>query len=76
MLCIMCQQSSSLVGRMKTNAVYVVIESQDVAGDGILVDEVIRFTADKAKKHCPIALRRIIFRRKQDQKVLVLSATI
>jgi putative transposase len=64
------QQGSTFVGRMKTNAVYEVIERRNVAGN-ILADEVIRFTAKKAKKDCPIALRRITFRRVEDQKVLV-----
>jgi putative transposase len=64
------QQGSTFVGRMKTNAVYEVIERRNVAGN-VLADEVIRFTAKKAKKDCPIALRRITFRRVEDQKVLV-----
>jgi putative transposase len=55
---------------MKTNAAHEVIEHRNVAGN-VLADEVIRFTAKKAKKDCPIALRRITFRRVEDQKVLV-----
>ena len=65
------QQGSRFVGRMKTNAVYEVVENRQVVGEGILADEVIRFTADKAKKACPIALRRVTFRRAEDQKILV-----
>lgn len=64
------QQGSTFVGRMKSNAVYEVISSCNVMGD-ILADEVIHLTAKKAKKDCPVALRRITFRRAEDQKVLV-----
>ncbi len=65
------QQGSKFVGRMKTNAVYEVVESRQVVGDGILADEIIRLTSDKAIRDCPIALRRVTFRRAEDQKVLV-----
>ncbi|MFT7675224.1 MAG: putative transposase [Gammaproteobacteria bacterium] len=64
------QRGSTFVGRMKSNAVYEVIDCRDVV-DETLVDEVIHFTAKKAKKGCPIALRRITFRRAEDLKVLV-----
>ncbi len=65
------QQGSKFVGRMKSNAVYEVIETRLAEGDGVLADEVIRLTANKAKKDCPIPLRRITFRRAEDQKLLV-----
>jgi hypothetical protein len=61
------QQGSTFVRWMKTNAVYEVIERRN----NVLADEVIRFTAKKAIKDCPIALSRITFRRVEDQKVLV-----
>jgi len=35
------------------------------------MDEVITLTSNKVKKDCPILLRRITFRRKEDQKILV-----
>ena len=65
------QQGSKFVGRMKTNAVYEVVETRPEKGDGVLADEVIRLTSSKAKKDCPIPLRRITFRRAEDQKLLV-----
>ena len=65
------QQGSKFVGRMKTNAVYDVVEIRDAEGDGVLADEVIRLTSSKAKKDCPIPLRRITFCRAEDQKLLV-----
>ncbi|MBE9563883.1 MAG: IS4 family transposase [Proteobacteria bacterium] len=65
------QQGSKFVGRMKSNAVYEVIETRLAKGDGVVADEVIRLTASKAKKDCPIPLRRITFRRAEDQKLLV-----
>jgi putative transposase len=43
------QQGSTFVGRMKTSAAYEVTERRNVAGN-VLADEVIRFTAKKAKK--------------------------
>jgi len=65
------QLGSTFVGRMKTNARYEVIENKDVLGDGIIGDEVIRLTAKKAQRDCPIPLRRVTFIRKEDQKQLV-----
>ena len=65
------QLGSKFVGRMKTNAIYEVIETRQAQGDGVVADEVIRLTANKAKKDCPIALRRITFHRAEDQKLLV-----
>jgi hypothetical protein len=65
------KQGSTFVGRMKKNALYEVIEFRDRNGGDILSDEVIRLTSDKARKDCPILLRRITFCRKEDQKILV-----
>ena len=65
------QQGSKFVGRMKSNALYEVLEEREVAGDGIHGDQLIRFSAEKARKGCPITLRRVTFVREEDQKVLV-----
>ena len=56
---------------MKTNACYEVIESRATQSDQVRSDEVIRLNSDKAKADCPIALRRIVFERAEDKKVLV-----
>lgn len=65
------QQNSVFVGRMKTNARYEVIETLPTLGEGVVSDELIRLSAIKAKKDCPITLRRITFTRSEDQKQLV-----
>lgn len=65
------QQGSKFVGRMKSNAVYDVVETRPAKGDGVLADEFIMLSAKKAKRDCPIPLRRITFRREEDQKLLV-----
>lgn len=65
------QQNSIFVGRMKSSACYEVIETLKATGNGILSDEIIRLTSDKARKTCPISLRRVTFLREEDQKVLV-----
>lgn len=56
---------------MKSSACYEVIETLKATGNGILSDEIIRLTSDKARKTCPISLRRVTFLREEDQKVLV-----
>ncbi len=56
---------------MKINACYEVIETHDPQGEGIVSDEIIYLTAKKARKDCPIPLRRVTFVRKEDQKQLV-----
>ena len=65
------EQGSTFVGRMKKNALYEVVEFRDVSGENIVYDEVIRLTSDKARKDCPTLLRRITFRRPEDQKILI-----
>jgi IS4 transposase len=65
------QMGSTFVGRMKINACYEVIESRATQSDQVRSDEVIRLNSDKAKADCPIALRRIVFERAEDKKVLV-----
>lgn len=58
------------VGRMKTNALYDVTETRQPIGENILTDEVISLSSDKAKKDCPIPLRRVTFVREEDSKKL------
>lgn len=65
------QQGSVFVGRMKRNALYEVTEFRERETAAILSDEVIMLSSDKAKKDCPSPMRRITFRREEDQKVLV-----
>ena len=65
------QQNSVFVGRMKTDARYEVVSIRKAQGPGVISDEVIELSAPKARKDCPIPLRRVTFQRKEDQKVLV-----
>ena len=65
------QQGSVFVGRMKSNARYEVIEELSAQGEGVVSDELIRLSSVKAQKDCPITLRRITFKRSEDQKQLV-----
>ena len=64
-------QGTLFVGRMKTTAVYEVIETRKTTEDFILQDQVIRLSSDKGKKDCPTDLRRVKIRRKEDGKELV-----
>lgn len=65
------QMGSTFVGRMKSNACYDVIETRKTKTDSVLSDEVIQLSSDQAKEDCPIHLRRITFKREEDQKDLV-----
>ena len=65
------QMGSNFVGRMKTNACYEVIETRVTCSNQVRSDEVIRLSSAKAKVDCPIPLRRIVFERAEDKKVLV-----
>ncbi len=64
------QQGSVFVGRMKKNALYEVLETKCVIGEGILSDEVIQLSSYKAKRDCPTPMRRVKFCRKEDGKIL------
>ena len=64
------EQSTRFVGRMKNSAVYTVVEEKEPVGEGILSDQIIRLSSDKAKKDCPTDLRRIRFCREEDGKLL------
>ena len=63
-------QGTHFVGRMKTNAVYEVIEARETSADHILEDQVIRLSSEKARKDCPTNLRRVTIIREEDGKVL------
>ena len=65
------QKNSKVVGRMKKDAKYTVMKENDVYEEGVVSDEIIRFSAKKAQKECPINMRRVTFIRKEDQKELV-----
>lgn len=55
---------------MKKNALYEVLETKSVIGEGILSDEVIQLSSCKAKRDCPTPMIRVKFCRKEDGKVL------
>uniref|UniRef100_UPI00248EEC04 IS4 family transposase n=1 Tax=Parendozoicomonas sp. Alg238-R29 TaxID=2993446 RepID=UPI00248EEC04 len=63
-------QGTQFVGRMKTSAVYEVVECRETTDDSILEDQIIRLSSDKGRKDCPTDLRRVKIRR-EDDKVLV-----
>ncbi|MGI9278138.1 MAG: IS4 family transposase [Endozoicomonas sp.] len=67
----MTNQGTLFVGRMKSSAVYTVIETREITDDFILEDQVIRLSSDKARKDCPTDLRRVKIRREEDGKLLV-----
>ncbi|MGI9276464.1 MAG: transposase [Endozoicomonas sp.] len=64
------QQGTRFVGRMKSNAVYEVVEIRETTAGHILEDQIIRLASAKAKKDCPANLRRVTTRREEDDKVL------
>lgn len=64
------QQGTLFVGRMKNNAVYVVIENRETSSNHILEDQVICLSSDLARKHCPMNLRKVKIRREEDGKIL------
>lgn len=64
-------QGTLFVGRMKSSAVYEVIETRETKEDFILEDQVIRLSSDKGRKDCPTNLRRVKIRREEDGKELV-----
>ncbi|VAW44133.1 hypothetical protein MNBD_GAMMA04-2161 [hydrothermal vent metagenome] len=73
------QQNSKFVGRMKKNTVYKVIKVQDIAPQDtsmILSDEIIRLDSKQAKKDCPTDLRRIVFKRDTDDKILIFGCFV
>jgi Transposase DDE domain/Domain of unknown function (DUF4372) len=66
----MSQRDIRFVGRMKANAVFGIVEELEAFGEGVLQDQIIRLSSPKAKKDCPMNLRRIQFMREEDGKQL------
>jgi hypothetical protein len=67
-----CRRGVYFVTRMKSNAVYEVVDDREVPSDrGVLSDEIIRFTGYKAKKQCPCLLRRIVHYDAETERELV-----
>lgn len=61
------------VTRLKDNATYEVIEKHELpVNRNILSDELIKFTGYKARKDCPIPLRRIAVWDAENQKEIIL----
>lgn len=66
-------QKVFFVTRLKDNASYEVIEDRQLpVNRNILSDELIKFTGYKARKNCPIPLRRIVLWDAENQKEIVL----
>lgn len=65
------QRNIRFVGRMKKNAQFEVLANLATDDEAVLDDQHIRLNSNKARQACPIVLRRIRYRRKEDQKVLV-----
>jgi len=66
----MSQRDIRFVGRMKGNAVFEIVEELEAFGEGVLQDQIIRLSSPKARKDCPMNLRRIQFMREEDGKQL------
>ena len=61
------------VTRLKDNATYEVIEKRELPiNRNILSDELIKFTGYKARKDCPIPLRRIVVWDAENQREIIL----
>lgn len=61
------------VTRLKSNAVYQVIEEREsIPTRNILADEIIRFTGIDSKDKCPHPLRRIVVWDKENQREIVI----
>jgi len=66
----MTERQIYFIGRMKSNAKFEVIEELPAIGDGVLEDQLIRLSSPMAKKQYPEVLRRVCFKREDDDKVL------
>jgi hypothetical protein len=66
----MDQRDIRFVGRMKSNANFEVIENMKVSDSGVLEDQLIQLSSAKARRDCPVNLRRIRFVREEDGKTL------
>ena len=67
----MTRQGTLFVGRMKSSAVYEVIETRETTEGIILEDQIIRLSSEKGRRDCPTRLRRVKIRREEDGKELV-----
>ena len=68
-----CTEGIYFVARMKKNAAYTVLERRDVSQyKNISSDQVIKFRGSKAKKDCPLKLRRIRSRDPETGKSIVI----
>ena len=68
----LCHDGVFFVTRMKSNAVYDVVEVRDVPKNrNVLSDRVIRLTGVDAQEKCPFELRRIEVWDPEEEKVLV-----
>jgi hypothetical protein len=69
----LCIKKIWFVTRMKSNATFSVVETNPlVASNTILADEVIQLTGSKAKKDCPLPLRRIVSFDPETQKTIAI----
>jgi len=67
-----CENGVYFVTRMKSNAVYEVVEYRDIPENGgVLSDEIIRLTSQKARKECPHLLRRVVYYDSQADREFV-----
>ena len=67
----LCIEKIYFVTRMKCNATYVVVRTNDIDENGaILSDEIIELNGFYAKKNCPYYLRRIVSRDPETGKTI------
>ena len=64
------QQNIRFVTRMKSNAEFEVLESNEVTETGVIDDALIRLSSTRARQLCPQTMRRIRFVRENDGKEL------
>ncbi|HYX07061.1 MAG TPA: IS4 family transposase [Bacteroidales bacterium] len=68
-----CTEGIYFVARLKKNAAYKVVERSDVSQyENISSDQIIEFSGVKAKKNCPLRLRRIRSRNPETGKWIVI----
>lgn len=67
------KNSVYFVTRLKKNADYEVVQSRRIPKNrNILADELIRFTSPKARKNCPMTMRRVVVWDKDNERKIVL----
>ena len=68
-----CEAGIYFVTRMKENALYKVVERRDVpANRGIVRDEIVRLSGEKAQEKCPHLLRRVVVWDEKNEREIVL----